>query len=63
MVEKILFFLLFLSILNIGKHSFNFILELRKEEPEEVRFTKRDLIFLGFSCSYVLTIIFTGIQI
>jgi len=61
--EKILFFLLFLSILNVGKHGFNFILELRKEEPEEVKLTKRDLIFLGFSISYILTIIFTGLQI
>ncbi len=62
-LEKIIFFLFFLSILNVGKHSFNFILELRKEEPDEIKLTKRDLIFVGFSISYILTIIFTGFHI
>ena len=59
-VEKISFFLFFLSILNILKHSFNFILELRREQPEEISLNKRELVFLGFSIAYILTIIFTG---
>jgi len=59
-VEKISFFLFFLSILNILKHGFNFILELRREQPEEISLNKRELVFLGFSIAYILTIIFTG---
>lgn len=59
-IEKISFFLFFLSILNILKHSFNFILELRREQPEEISLNKRELVFLGFSIAYILTIIFTG---
>ncbi len=59
-IEKISFFLFFLSILNILKHSFNFILELRREQPEKISLSKRELVFLGFSIAYILTIIFTG---
>lgn len=59
-IEKISFFLFFLSILNILKHGFNFILELRREQPEKISLSKRELVFLGFSIAYILTIIFTG---
>lgn len=59
-LEKISFILFFLSVLNISKHSFDFIMELRKEQPEKIRLSKRDLVFLGLSISYILTIILTG---
>ena len=61
-IQKILFFLFCLSTLNIGKHIINLILELRKEQPERIRFTKKELFILGLSISYILTIIFTGFK-
>jgi len=59
-LEKISFFLLCLSIMNILRHSFNLITELRREQPEKIALSKRDTIFLGISISYILTIFFTG---
>ena len=59
-IEKISFFLFFLSILNILKHSFNFILELRREQPEEISLNIGELVVWGFSIANILTIIFTG---
>lgn len=61
-IQKILFFLFCLSTLNIGKHIFNLILELRKEQPERIKVTKKELFILGLSISYILTIIFTGFK-
>ena len=59
--SKILTFILFMSIINILKHGFNIIVELRKEEPQELKYSKTDLWLLGGSVSYILTILFTGL--
>jgi len=60
LVEKITFILFFLSILNVVKHVFNLITELREDKPKEISLTKRETLFLGLSISFILTIIFTG---
>ena len=63
LVEKIILLLFFLSVFNVVSHLFNVVLEIRKEEPKEIKNTKTELFLFGLSLSYILTIIFTGFQI
>jgi hypothetical protein len=60
LIEKITFFLFFLSALNVIKHTFNLITEIRKDKPEEIKLSNRETFLLGLSISFILTIIFTG---
>jgi hypothetical protein len=52
-----------MSGLNILKHSWKVFLELRKEEPQKIRLSKIDTFLLGCSVSYILTVLFTGLNI
>jgi len=66
-LNKILLFLLFLSAVNIIRHSF-FLLKsfnLLKSFKDGERFVldKRSLIVLGISISYILLIIIDGIKL
>jgi len=63
LVEKIIYLLFFLSVLNVMSHLFNLIVEIRKEEPKEIENTKFSTFLFGLSLSYILTIIFTSFQI
>ncbi len=63
LVEKILYLLFFLSVLNVLSHLFNLVVEIRKEEPKEIENTKFSIFLFGLSLSYILTIIFTSFQI
>jgi len=60
-VNKILLFLLFLSALNIIRHSF-FLLKSFKDGKRFV-LEKGALIVLGMSISYILLIIIDGIKL
>lgn len=60
LLEKLPFLLFFLSILNVIKHLWVIFIEFRKEEPKEILYSKTDILFLGLSISFILTIIFTG---
>ena len=60
-VNKILLFLLFLSALNIIRHSF-FLLKSFKDGKRFV-LDKGSLIVLGMSISYILLIIIDGIKL
>jgi len=58
-LSKIMFFILFMSILNILRHGWKILMELRKEEPQKIEYSKSDILFLGFSISYILSVLFT----
>jgi hypothetical protein len=58
--SKIMFFVFFMSSLNILRHIWKILIELRKEEPQKVQYTKTDIVLLGCSVSYILTTLFTG---
>lgn len=58
-LSKIMFFILFMSILNILRHGWKILMELRKEEPQKIEYSKSDILFLGFSFSYILSVLFT----
>jgi len=60
-LNKILLFLLFLSAVNIIRHSF-FLLKSFKD-GERFVLNKGSLIVLGMSISYILLIIIDGIKL
>jgi hypothetical protein len=64
-INKLLFITLILSILNILRNLFLFILDWSKDEEEKVKIklTSKSLLLLGLSIAYVISSIFTGIYI
>jgi hypothetical protein len=64
LVNKTLFVLFFISILNILRHLWKVFSILRNDDvPNKYELSKQELIFLGLSVAYVLTTIFTKITI
>lgn len=61
LLNKILFIILCMGILNVGRHIFEVLRRLRQETPEKYVITKRDKFLLGLSVSYIITTVFTGI--
>lgn len=62
--NKILFVLFFISFLNVGRHVWKIFMMLRNQDlPNKYELSKRELVLLGISVSYILTTIFTGIKI
>lgn len=62
--KKILVFLLIFAILVVVREIVNFVLVMLSED-RAIKFdlTKRRLIILGVSISYIFTIIFTGFKL
>jgi hypothetical protein len=64
LVNKTLFVLFFISILNILRHLWKVFSILRNDDvPNKYELSKQELIYLGLSVAYVLTTIFTKITI
>jgi len=64
LVNKTLFVLFFISVLNILRHTWKVLSILRNEDvPNKYELSKQELIFLGLSVAYVLTTIFTKITL
>lgn len=64
LLNKVLFILFFLSILNVLRHGWKISMMLRNEDvPNKYELTKSELIFLGISIAYLISAIFTGIRI
>jgi hypothetical protein len=61
LINKVLFILLFLSILNVVRNSFFLIASVRS--GEKFIMNNRSLILLGLSISYILMTIFNGTTI
>lgn len=65
-LNKISVLILMLSILNFIRHTFFVIGSFIKSEddnPQKYRLSTMQLLMLGLSISYILTIIFTGVKI
>lgn len=64
LINKVLFILFFLSFLNVIRHGWKIFMQLRDTDlPNKYELTKSELIFLGLSVAYLLTTIFTTIEI
>lgn len=62
LINKILFVLFFMSLLNIFRHIWKVFTILRNDDvPNKYELSKQELIFLGLSVAYVLTTFFTEI--
>lgn len=65
-LNKFLFLLMFLSILNVVRHGFFLVgsfVKSDEENPQKFRLEPKQLVLLGLSIAYILTIIFTGIKL
>ena len=62
-VNKLLYIIYFLSLLNIIKHLFLFIQHISKAEIKKYQINKTSVLFLGLSISYLLMSIINGITI
>jgi len=65
-VNRILIMLFMLSTLTTLRHIYYFFqafLTSTEEVPVKYRLSRTDLLFLGISLSYILTVIFTGIKL
>lgn len=63
LVNKILLVTFIMCVLNFLKHTWGLLNGFMEEIPEKYLITSRERFILGFSISYILTIIFTGFQI
>jgi hypothetical protein len=64
LINKVLFILFFLSLLNVIRHGWKIFMQLRDTDlPNKYELTKSELIFLGLSVAYLFTTIFTTIEI
>jgi len=60
-LNKILLVLFLMCLLNCLKHIWNMTIRLREELPSKYQVTKSERFLLGFSISYIITTVFTGI--
>lgn len=60
-LNKIMFILFFLSLVNVIRHSFLFLIKIT--DQEKYKMSRISLFYLGLSISMVLTSLFTGIKI
>lgn len=64
LLNKFLFVIFFLSMINTIRHGWKIFMILRDEElPNKYELSKTELIFLGLSLSYLISTIFTGIKV
>ncbi len=64
LLNKILFILFFMSILNILKHIWKVFMILRNDNvPNKYELSKQELVFLGLSIAFLFTTFFTKITI
>jgi hypothetical protein len=62
-LNKVLMVIFLLCVLNSLKHIWNVISGLREEIPSKYQISTMERFLLGLSISYIITIIFTGLQL
>jgi len=56
-IESLFYFILIFSILTLSKFLFKILGTLLQKEPQQIRFSDKDLIYFGLSLSYIITFI------
>ncbi len=59
-IESLFYFILIFSILTLSKFLFKILGTLLQKEPQQIRFSDRDLIYFGLALSYIITFIHTS---
>lgn len=65
-INKILIVLFFMACLNVLRHGYYIIqasLTSTEDEPKKYILSNKTLFILGVSIAYILSVIFTGLQI
>ena len=63
LLNKFLIIIFVLSVLNCLKHIWNIIDGLREEVPTKYQISGTERFLLGLSLAYIISIIFTGLQL
>lgn len=66
LLNKVLVVLFFMACLNTFRHAYYLLgayIQSTPDEPRKYFLSDKALIFLGISIGYILSVIFTGIQI
>lgn len=66
LLNKVLVVLFFMACLNVFRHAYYLIgtsLDSTPENPRKYILSNKGLIYLGFSISYMLSVVITGLQI
>ena len=64
LVNKVLFLIFFMAMFNIIRHIWIIIRKLKSDGyKQKYEISKKELIFLGLSISYLLATIFVGIKV
>lgn len=63
MLNKLLLITFIMSLFNCILHLWNIINGLREDIPKKYEISSVDRFLLGLSISYIITTIFTGLQI
>lgn len=63
LLNKVLLVTFIMCVLNCLKHAWYVINNLREEIPKKYEISSRERLLLGISISYIITTVFTGIQI
>ena len=62
-LNKVLLVIFILSVLNCLKHEWNIINGLREEVPNKYKISTSERFLLGLSLAYIISVIFTGLQV
>lgn len=62
-LNKVLLVIFILSVLNCLKHVWNIINGLREEVPNRYKISTSERFLLGLSLAYIISVIFTGLQV
>jgi hypothetical protein len=63
LLNKVLLIIFILSVMNCLKHVWRLINGLREEVPSKYEISNSERFLLGLSISYIITIVFTGLQL
>ena len=62
-LNKVLLVIFILSVLNCLKNVWNIINGLREEVPNKYKISTSERFLLGLSLAYIISVIFTGLQV
>jgi hypothetical protein len=63
LLNKVLLITFILSVLNCIKHVWGLVNRLREDVPSKYEISTGERFLLGLSISYIITSIFTGLQL
>lgn len=63
LLDKTLYVVFFMSLFNVIRHGFLFYRHISKPDFEKYAIKPKEMLFLGLSLAFIITVIFKGIGI